>query len=261
MSTKTDYETKIEVITAITVDQIKTPAGIPVEVYIQEAEDLFKGCLNDEAELVGKGVPWDFVLDLPIRSGALREAETDWGTARRTKEEAEKQWEEKAPTAYTFRNELQGDLRFAFRKDTGLTSRMKDISSGSGYPDMIQDLNDLQKLGRQNPGLLEPIGFDMTKLDRAQAMVDELSELYADVKQERVKAKAAKKIRDQAYTHLKEAVDEIRDYGRYAFRWDDDRKKVYRSEHISKMNRKAGKSDSPSTGDGSVSETPETPAE
>ena len=38
-----------------------------------------------------------------------------------------------------------------------------------------------------------------------------------------------KKIRDQAYTHLKEAVDEIRETGRYVFRQDKKRVRAYAS--------------------------------
>jgi hypothetical protein len=45
----------------------------------------------------------------------------------------------------------------------------------------------------------------------------------------------AKKIRDQAFTHLKEAVDLIREYGRYVFWRNDARLKGYRSNHLRKM--------------------------
>jgi hypothetical protein len=41
-----------------------------------------------------------------------------------------------------------------------------------------------------------------------------------------------KKIRDQAYTHLKEAVDLIYDYGRYVFWKVSARLKGYSSNHL-----------------------------
>jgi vacuolar-type H+-ATPase subunit E/Vma4 len=70
-----------------------------------------------------------------------------------------------------------------------------------------------------------------------------LSEMDRD--RDREKRSEAKKIRDQAYTHLKEAVDEIREFGRYVFRQNKKRSRVYASEykrHIkSKQKRKPKK--------------------
>ncbi|MGD2086544.1 MAG: hypothetical protein PVH61_10205 [Candidatus Aminicenantes bacterium] len=48
----------------------------------------------------------------------------------------------------------------------------------------------------------------------------------------------AKKIRDQAYTHLKEAVDEIRLFGQYVFRQNKDRFIGYRSNYIRQLKSK-----------------------
>jgi hypothetical protein len=36
------------------------------------------------------------------------------------------------------------------------------ITDGSGHADMIQDLNDIAVLGRENPDPLTAIGFDLT---------------------------------------------------------------------------------------------------
>jgi hypothetical protein len=74
MSNVEEYNTKLEVITAIPDDQIKTPNQIPVGIYIQEAEDLYKWCLPHKDELTVKGLDWTVVEDLPIRCGALSEA-------------------------------------------------------------------------------------------------------------------------------------------------------------------------------------------
>ena len=49
--------------------------------------------------------------------------------------------------------------------------------------------------------------------------------------QDRYEHSEAKKIRDQAYTHLKEAVDEILETGRYVFRQDKSHLKKYASEY------------------------------
>ena len=63
MSNLEDYNSKIEVIKAITDDQIKTPNSIPVEIYIQEAENLIAWCQEDKDQLVAKGLDWTVVED------------------------------------------------------------------------------------------------------------------------------------------------------------------------------------------------------
>jgi hypothetical protein len=71
MSNVEDYNMKIEVIKTITDDQIKLPNSIPIGIYIQEAEDLYRWCQDDKEELTAKGLDWTVVEDLPIRCGAL----------------------------------------------------------------------------------------------------------------------------------------------------------------------------------------------
>lgn len=256
MSTKENYEAKIGVITAIPTDRIKQPVSIPVKVYVQEAENLLKWCLEDEAILKAKGMPWDLVIDLPVRIGALREAESKWGGERFKKEEPETQWMDKSPVAYTLRNELLQELRFAYRKDPELSAAIKNISSGYGYASMIQDLYKLGTLGRNHPGPLERMGFDMTQLDRAVVMVDELTSLYAATKRDRGHFGDARTIRNQAFTHLKEAVDEIRNYGRHIFRNNEARKKGYRSEYLNRRYRNRIKKASLPAVDDAASEIP-----
>ena len=47
-----------------------------------------------------------------------------------------------------------------------------------------------------------------------------------------------RKIRDRAYTHLKEAVDEIYEHGQFAFRQDDERRRGYRSNYMYKRRKR-----------------------
>lgn len=258
---KEHYESKLEVITAIAEEQIQTPAAVPMDVYLKEAEYLFKWCLDDEAQLVGKGLSWDLVQDLPARAGTLRAAEAYWIAVRTERGEAEKQWSKKSPDAYSFRNELLHELRFAYRKNIEALAAIKFISGGNGHADMLQDLQELGTLGKLNPGPLEEMNFDMTLLDRAEAMVSELAPLYAEAQRDRDQINAVKKIRDQAYTHLKEAVDTIRRYGRHLFWRNPARRKGYISAHLTKMNRRNGRGGSASAGDDVVPEIPDTPAE
>ena len=137
----------------------------------------------------------------------------------------------KSPAAYQLRDDLISDLRFAFRKRQDALAKVRVIAQGDGHVDMFQDLNDLAVFGKANPEELQKIKFDMTKLDDAAATSDAMADLLGRANGESKSDGKEKVIRDQAFTHLKEAVDEIRDCGKYVFRKDKVRLKGYRSEY------------------------------
>jgi hypothetical protein len=232
MSSRDEYNQAIDQILAIDEKQVKFPDNIPVGTYVQEADNLYEWCREDKETLTAQGLPWEFVTDLPMRAGALREAEARWNSQRFNKKEAAKKWDRISPGAYELRDQLLQYFRFAFRKDHDLMKTVKRIAEGNGHADLIQDLNDLSVLGRDNTGLLGKINFDMNLLDEAAEASRALSQLLAEVNTERMEYKEAKGIRDRAYTHLKEAVDEIYDHGQFAFRGDEERLRGYRSNYM-----------------------------
>lgn len=238
MSNKTAYESKLAEITAIADDQVKTPSSIPVDNYIQEAENLYEWCQEDQAQLTAKGLVWDTVEDMATRSGALCRAQALWTQERNTWEEAERLWREKAPLAYKLRKTLLKDFRFAYRKDEDLIKKVRDIAEGASHADMIQDLNDLVALGEKYPDQLAAINFDMTLLDQADQVADEIAAMYAGAIAERAEYSEAKKVRDKAYTYLKEIVDEIYAYGRYVFSENEARLIGYRSNYLRRSRSK-----------------------
>lgn len=78
----------------------------------------------------------------------------------------------------------------------------------------------------------------MTLLDKAAQTSRVMSGLLSDTSAYIRTVKEVKKIRDQAYTHLKEAVDEIRGAGQFVFKRDKDHTRVYRSEYLRSKNLK-----------------------
>lgn len=232
------YELKLPIIKAIPDDHIRTSHNMPIEIYIQEAENLYNWCLADQVELTAKNLSWELVTDVPVRSGALREAESRWQKKYQSEEAAEKSWNLKAPIAYDLRNNLVDDFRFAFRNEEKLAKKVRSIAAGRTHADMIQDLNDLSVLGKGYPQFLEAINFDMALLEQAALMSAEMAALLAVVVGDRAAAGEAKKIRDQAYTHLKEAVDKIYAYGQYVFRDNEERRKRYFSDYLRRLRNK-----------------------
>ncbi|RLU02756.1 MAG: hypothetical protein D9N11_07555 [Ketobacter sp.] len=215
----TDYAAKLALIEAIDPATLKKP-NIPVKAYLQEAENLYHWAQEDKTTLLSAGLPWTWVQDLPQRIGALREAESLWFKERFGREEAQLQWDQEAPAAYALRDQLLRSMRYAYRRDAALLKRVADIAEGTGHVDMIQDLNDIAILGRANAEPLQAVGVDAEALDQAAATAADMADLLAMVNGERAHGSSARVIRDQAYTHLKEAVDEIRACGEYVF-WDN----------------------------------------
>ncbi len=228
---KENYDAKLAVLENLSQELIKAPTQ-PVDVTMQEAENLFIWAQEDKKALISKGLDWEtFVKDLPIRTGACRYAQAVWTKERYSQEEAAKTWREEAPKAYEFRNDLLADLRFAFRKRPDLLSRVREIANGDGDADMIQDLMDISVLGKSNLSELEKIKYDLKQLNIAELKSDSLAELLAKANGAILDNSKAKEIRDRAFTHLKEAMDEIKDTGKYAFRKDPERYKGYISRY------------------------------
>ena len=87
-----NYADKLPEIVAIMDDDIIQQTAIPMDVYIQEAENLYKWCQADKDTLVKANLDWKIVDDIPIRAGALREAVSKWVTQRFTKQENFRMW-------------------------------------------------------------------------------------------------------------------------------------------------------------------------
>ena len=244
MSSTTDYNELLPVISAINPADILT-LNIPIDVFVQEAENLYHWCTGDQQALTKVGLDWNLVLGLPARAGACREAQSLWNKERNTRQEAEQAWKDEAPAAFDLRNQLIHSLRFAFRKFDGLLSRVDEIDLGDTNADMVQDLNDLSVLGKANPEPLSAINFDLSLLDVAAELSDRMGDLLGATNGERKEVSEAMLIRDKAYTYLKQAVDEIRECGKFAFWRNPERLKGYYSEYWQKANTARAKDQSP----------------
>lgn len=237
MANKDDLNAKLEVLKKITDKDTAYPV-MPVDVFLQEAENLYQWALQDASELQKGGITKEYISDLSVRAGACREAQSIWKTTQNVQEEAQQRWKTESPLAYDLRDELVHTFRFAFRKQEDLLKKVQAISENSGHVDMIQDLNDLAMLGTANQAALKGINFDVKKLQTAAATSDEMAKLLGIVNGEKSTRNEAISLRDKAFTHLKEAVDEIRECGKYVFWKNEDRLKGYKSAYMSKLNKK-----------------------
>lgn len=238
-SNKEYFDALFEILKSIGDDRIKSPHHVPVSVYIQEATTLYHRAEADREPLIESGLSLERIEDLPARAGALIEAEALWQVRKKEGNETAGLWAEESSTAYALRDRLFKSFRFAFRKHPGLLEILNHISRGDAHTDMIQDLNDLSVLGKKHPELLEAIKLDLSQLEDAARLSREMAALLARVNGSRLRQDENKRLRDQAYTYLKEAVDEIREYGRFVYRGDQGRLASYRSEYLWNKKKKA----------------------
>ena len=225
---------------AIPANKVKEPT-IPVGIFVQEAEDLAQWSSDDLSLLTTLGITGETLGSIKVRAGALRETQSLWNKDRRTMQDAQKQWAAQSPAAYDLRDELIHTFRYAFRNDDKLLARVAEIADGTGHADMLQDLNDLAVLGREHIELLNAIGFDTAKLDLAASKSDTLAEVLAAANGDKLSNNEFKITHDQAFTFLKQVVDEVRDAGKYLFWRTPDRLKGYYSEYWRKKNAEQAK--------------------
>ncbi len=233
MSNSTDFDLLVPEIEAIPDKKIQLPA-IPVTIYNQEGENLYHWAIDDKDKLVARGLDVAIFEGILSATGACRHAEALWHKERYVKREAEKEWSEKSPEAYDLRDNLVEELEFAYVDDTKLLKKVDQIKKGTGHADMIQDLHDIYVLGTANTTPLEKTNFDMTLLEKATEMSDQMAGILAAANGDKTQDNAAKKIRDKAYTVLKIKVDEVRRYGKFVFREDEERKMGYLQHYKNK---------------------------
>ncbi len=236
MSNATDYQTLLPKIQVIPDNELK-PLYIPINVFNQEAENVYHWAMEDKDLLLARGLDPLTIDELLTATGASRYAEAEWFKERFGKKEAEKEWKAQSPEAYDLRDDLCDEFEFAFFEEPPLLKRVNKIKEGTGDDDMIQDLANLAGLGKANIPLLEATKFDLTLLDRAEELSDTLPGILAAANGDKTEDSATKKIRDKAYTYLKIRVDEVRRYGKFVFRDNKDRCVGYLQHYRNKHSR------------------------
>ena len=187
--------------------------------------------------MVSAGLDWKLVESLPVKANALSYAESKWLAGYFYQPDTATLWKEKSPRIFQLRSELIHTFRFVYRKNNKILALVNKVAASSSYAAMLQDLNDLAVLGKDNPKELKDIKFDMALLDEAADLVYTLRPLFAKTKTES-DFNELKLIRDKALVLLKVDVDEICAVGQFLFWRDPERKKIYQSQYLRRMRKK-----------------------
>lgn len=222
---------------------------IPVSIVLQEASDLEHTCMQDRAKLVKACLNWTLVEDLRTRMGALQLAQSQWAYKYRNFQDCQNQWKIEAAQAYKLRDELLHHFRYILNNNPVEYAKLKRIDEGGSHADMIQDLSDLAELGKYHREELEKIGYDLSKLDEARTKSLSLSKLLSEVNGTYKETSPLLDLRNKAYVHLKEAVDEIRRVGQYVYWKNEKQLRGYISLYLRKRNKvRSKKEDQQETG-------------
>jgi hypothetical protein len=228
MSNREYLYQKRDILYAYPKEALQSPV-VAMERFHQEAEYLYRWCTADKAELSEVGFNLRLLEDLPARTGASRQSQEDWFASRFISRDAMLEWIRISRVASDFRDRLLSAFLYAFRDTKDLLRRIREIAKGDEDVTMLSDLECLIALGRKNSGLLSAIRFNLVLLDDVDFLAQKMDDLFSRTSNSTPVEFERKRLRDAAYTHLKEATDQIRACGRYVFRRNAERLRGYGS--------------------------------
>jgi len=210
---------------------------IPVIAILQEAKNLYEWCLDDKDALVRAGLDWKLVEDLPLRTDALKTSQSKWRKHYKSFEDCQEEWKIASPAAFNLRDELVHYFYHVFHTNKVEYAKVQRIDMGGSNADMLQDLLELSDIGKDHTAELEAVGMDLTMLDTARTKSFELATLLAKVNKSLKASSPFLDTRNKAYTHLKEATDEIRRIGQFVFWRDENKYANYVSQYSQKQKK------------------------
>ncbi|MBN2527122.1 MAG: hypothetical protein JXR76_12065 [Deltaproteobacteria bacterium] len=231
------YDQMMHDITAIPAEKTLSPT-MPMDIYIQEALNLHTWASTDRAQLLQAGLCEDLLDDLPFRADAASEAQSIWRNFLVGQSEAQHRWNADSPEAFDLREELIHAMRFAYRESNEIRTQIEKIADETTEINLIDDLHALATIGRANPRPLRLIGFELAKVEHAAVVSQGMQSLKTGTSYGSNTDDIVQTVRDKAYTHLKEAVDAVRECGQYVFWKDKIRSKGYRSEYVARARRR-----------------------
>ncbi|MFP4014287.1 MAG: hypothetical protein ACLFVQ_09400 [Chitinispirillaceae bacterium] len=211
--------------------------NMPVGVYLQEAYNIHFYAQKDREILTRKGLDWGTVEELPMRIDYLRQCEAEWWDARFGYTENEEEFFRVKKMSERVRDELRRVFKHLATFDSGLKQSISKKYEGHEYSVLNADLCLLQALCNIWKDKLVEIDTDpqlIEDLNYCQERFPVLDAAYLIEKG----GVAQQNARNEAYTVLLVAVEEVRRCARLAF-WNDKRHlKGYLSEYFRKTAKK-----------------------
>ena len=144
--------------------------------------------------------------------------------------------------AEALEQEILGAFRFNMPKDRDVMAKVRKIAEGSGLMDLYSDINMCAELLDAHPAAFADDGtFDEVA---ARAACDELSPklnaLLTDPADKLARQRAID-LRDRAWSHLDDLLDELRRKGKHALRAHPTHRARFASAYVRQVNARAAK--------------------
>ena len=224
---------QLKALAAIPMEKLRRPA-MPMSRYLQEADNLYVWTKEDRQHLVAAGLSELLFEHLLERTELCRELQTQWNVSRLEETEAEQQFKAQLQQGFDLHRLAVKSFRYAFRHHPDLLKTLRRLNRQTPYSAFYQSLNNIAVLGESQLDLLRQVGFQEETLLQIRELADELPGLYAEI---RGGTNELKVLRDRAYIHLKQVVDEVCSCGKYVFRKQLDRRYGYISPFMRKKAR------------------------
>jgi len=204
------------ILDAIPPQDVRTP-NQPADIYFQETDDLLEHiALNQLAQvLVNEGLDVTTLEGVPLALTAAREAQTAWTLVNeRAKPQEQRDLEKRG---YDLRTKVSKKARFTLRRNPAALAVLSQILEGEGVADLVQDLDDLRMLMSHHAAT-----FAQNKNFDSAAASAELASLASNIRKGlsgfRMNPEQSKAVdlRNRAWTHLDDLVDDVREAGRSA---------------------------------------------
>ena len=206
----------LSIFSVIPQSQVRTP-HVFVGTFLHTAQQLIPVVHQDIALLVGAGLRPDMLQRYALVVDALETAESFLNKTRFISEESHLQWEFRAPQVYNYLEEFEAVYQLAYRHKPSIKAQVDLLLKSRSTKGGVQELLGLIQLGLANREPLAAIAFDISKLEKATSLSNDLSVLYQHHIKHDAKSEAALDMRNRAFTYLYTLVKDIRLTGEYLF--------------------------------------------
>jgi hypothetical protein len=213
--------------------------SLPLEVFVQEVEELYSVALEDQTALCKVGLDPAILRELPDRIRLCREAMTRCNLCRDTTSTARTELLKQRERIAEFTRELVKVLRFVNREEPELLRKVRTHYKRRTMPNRTQSFLELVIFAKEQSAQLQAVGFDVQRLLGLEAEGIRLRELEIQsfgYSGERMEFRI---LRDRAYVYLKSSVDTIRAHGKFVYGDDPEKFQLYTSRYRRKQKQRA----------------------
>lgn len=210
------------------------PPEIPVDKLVGEARALAASAKKHQGRLTKVGLTAASVELVAALGQALAEAQEQLAASRKVGRSAAEVKADVASRAY--RTRTLEDLTYALvdgvsEGSADAEARIAKIREGEGLDDLISDLGMIVAYVAEAAPALRAIGQDPKKLAELGAQLGDKLAALVDERRARADEVRGAQERDRVATALSAAMSAVRRAGRYAFRDDPEKQRLYVSAY------------------------------